>query len=230
VRHRPGKPNEEQERAFNSPNVVALVGELVAHPDLRLIKLADECSLIRFVLDADQIDALVGPVLRFDDDLGPVAQRVARLAIAIGQANTMSERIRGRGALLERLVHVLVESRLPGTTFHEHEIELMHSPRTHRSWTHKKEVVAEGRQFEIYECKTDALPDIGDIDQLSDVVSTGNAEGTDCRSTIVIFGHMVNLQSLARTWKLTEPIYGVTSDTVLALAKGPPSRRIVASQ
>ena len=230
MRHRPGRPNADQERAFNSPNVVNLVGELVAHPDLRLIKLADECSLIRHALDPDEIDALIGPVLRFDDNLGPVAQRVARLAIAIGQATTMSERIRGRGALLERLVHVLVESRLPGTTFHEHEIELMQSPRTHRSWTHSKEVVAEGPQFEAYECKTDALPDIGDIDQLSDVVSTANAEGTDCRSTIVIFGHMVNLQSLARAWRLTEPIYGVTSDTVLALAKGPPSRQIIPTQ
>lgn len=196
--------------------------DLVANPDLRLLKLADTASLLRQNLTEAETTDLIGPPLWFDDTLGPVARRIAANALGIGSAPSRDQRVRQRGALLERLVHVLVEGRLPGVTFHEHEVQLTHNPRSRRQWTEKKEVVAAGPQFEVYECKSDGLPTIGDIDELSDIVTTANAEGTVARSTLVTLGSIGNLRIQAKAWRMSEQLFGVTADTVLGLRSAPP--------
>jgi hypothetical protein len=226
LHHVPGTPNPLQEAAFHQEHVVAIVDDLIAHPDLRLVKLADTVSLMRSALTETELLNEIGIQLLMDDDLAPVARRIAENALQIGTAPAEEDRIRRRGALLERLVHKLVELRLPGSTFHEEKIELTHNPRSRRSWTNIKEVVADGAQFEVYECKTNGLADIADIDELSDVATTAMAENTDPRPTIVTFGSEGNLRQLAKGWHLTEDIYGVAIDAILALRNAAPKKVI----
>jgi hypothetical protein len=207
-------------------DVTTVVADLVSVRDLRLIKLADRASLIRTALTADEVYSLITPALYWDDDLGAAAQRVAATALRIGSTPGRDDRVRRRGALLERLVFELVSIRLPGATHHEQEVELTRNPRSRRPWTRPKEVVADGPQFETYECKADALPDVGDIDELSDISTTAAAEGTDARPTVVIFGSEGALRRLAVAWNLTETIYGVVTEDLLGLAAETPSKAI----
>ncbi|MES2210090.1 MAG: hypothetical protein V4515_07885 [Chloroflexota bacterium] len=195
--------------------------------DLRLLKLATRASLIRTQPDSDELYSLIGPALFWDDDLGGVAKRIAQRALNIGTAALREDRVRRRGAFLERLVYELVSDRIAGATFREHEVQLTHSPRSRRSWTRPKEAVASGPAFEIYECKSDGLPDVGDIDELSDVRTTAIAESVDCRPTIVVFGSEMDLRLKARAWRMTETIFGVTTDRIFALRGSAPDRPIV---
>lgn len=226
MHHVPGTPNPLQEAAFHQEHVVAIVDDLITHPDLRLVKLADTLSLMRSALTETEILDEIGIQLLMDAELAPVARRIAVNALSIGTSPAGDDRVRRRGALLERLVHKLVELRLPGDTFHEEKIELTHSPRSRRSWTAIKEVVADGAQFEVYECKSDGMPDIGDIDELSDIATTAKAENTDPRPTIAIFGSEGHLRQLAKGWRLTEDIYGVAIDSLLGLRNAAPRKVI----
>lgn len=227
VRHRATTlPSAEQDSAFEHDDVVALVADLVASPDLRLVKLASKAALVSRRLDFDESYSFIGPMLYDDDELGPIAQRVFARAQNIGNATTEDARLRRRGAMLERLVFELVDRRLPGKTYRERDIELHRSPRSKRSWTNSKDVVAEGTAFEVYECKGDGMIDVGDIDQLCDVVTTGVAEGTDVRATAVTFGSEVELRVRAVAWRLTEPIQGVPIDRILELRREAPARPI----
>lgn len=226
MNHRPGRPDARQEAAFNHRDVVDIVDDLVANPDLRLLKLADSLSLLREAMDDQQVRDFIGFTLLTDANLGPVAVRVADRARNIATAASRDDRMRRRGALLERLVHKLVESRVPTQTHHEHQIELSHNSRSRKQWTGAKEVVADGPAFEVYECKSDGLPNVGDIDELSDVNSTARAEGTDARPTIVTLGSDGSLRIQAKAWGLTETIYGITIDKILSLASNPPGKPI----
>lgn len=226
MNHQPGRPDTRQEAAFNHDDVVRIVDDIVANPDLRLVKLADSLSLVRLAMSEQEVRDFIGFSLLMDTDLGPVAVRIAESARNIATAASRDDRMRRRGALLERLVHRLVEVRVPSQTYHEHKIELTHNPRSRKDWTGAKEVVADGPQFEVYECKSDGLPDIGDIDELSDVRTTARAEGTDARPTIVTMGGLSSLGIQAKAWRLTETIYGVTIDKILTLAVEPPSKPI----
>jgi hypothetical protein len=226
VNHRPGRPDPRQESAFNHEDVVGIIDDLVANPDLRLLKLADSLSLIREAMSEQEVRDFIGFSLLTDVNLGLVAVRVGNKARGIATAASRDDRVRRRGALLERLVHKLVEVRLPTQTHHEHQVELTHNPRSRRQWTGAKEIVADGAEFEVYECKSDGLPDIADIDELSDVRTTALAEGTDARPTIVTFGSEGSLRIQAKAWRLTETIYGVTIDRILGLASDPPGKPI----
>jgi hypothetical protein len=208
--------------AFNDPDVVSIATELRAHPDLRLLKIAAAAALLRQAPTPDEIVGLVGAVVYWDDVLGPVAQRIVTAAIRIGTSTARDDRVRKRGALLERIAFELVSKRVPHT-YREHEIQLTHNPRSRRQWTEKKEVVADGPEFEVYECKSDGMPDIGDVDELSDISTTARAEGTPCRPTIVIFGTDQSVRIMARAWDMTETLYLVSTERILGLAHSSPS-------
>lgn len=224
MRHRPGKPNSRQEAAFGHDDVATIAALVVANPDLRLVKLAEKLSLARTPPSDSEVHGLIGNALYFDADLGDVARDVASRAAAIGSAPVGDDRVRRRGALLERLTDGLVRSRLPTTTFHEHEVELKVNPRSRRQWTHSKEIVAEGDAFEVYECKANCLPDPGDVDELSDVASTAKAEGTEALPTLVVFGSIEQLRRMSVAWRLTETIYAVPTEAILDLRLRPPKR------
>lgn len=226
MNHKPGRPDARQESAFNHQDVVDITDALVANPDLRLLKLADTLSLVREVMSDQEVRDFIGFSLLTDVKLGPVAMTVATKARDIATAPSRDDRMRRRGALLERLVHKLVERRLPTHTHHEHQVELTHNPRSRIQWTRPKEVVADGPEFEVYECKSDGLPDVADIDELSDVRTTARAEGTDARPTIVTLGSEGSLRIQAKAWRLTETIFGVTADKILRLASEPPGKPI----
>ena len=224
MRHRPGRRvDPRQELAFTNQNVMDLVEALVATPDLRLVKVAAKLSLARGIPDEADLAGLVGLSLYFDDDLGATAREVARLALAIGSHPDGEVRPRLRGALLERLTHRLVEQRAPANTHHERDVELLRAPRSRRSWTNTKEVVVDLPGWEVYECKSDGLPVISDIDELSDIVTTGREEGVTVFSTVVVFGDEATLRSMARAWRLTEPIYAVTTTNLLDLRRHRPT-------
>jgi hypothetical protein len=222
LRHRPATPDARQQAAFEDPVIVDIVDKLLAYRDLRLLKLAHTASLISQPPTEEVLYALITPTLYLDEILGEAAMHVATQAVRIGTEGPHEQRVRRRGALLERLTFKLVESRLPGRTYHEHEVELTNSPRTHRSWSRPKEVVADGPQFEVYECKSGGIPDVGDIDDLSDISSTATAEAADARPTIVVLGSEGNLRIQAKAWRLTERIYGVSTEQILAIAERAP--------
>jgi hypothetical protein len=227
VRHRAGRRNREQELAYEHEDVVSLVGEIVSSPDLRLVKLAQKVTLIRHELDHDEVYSLIGPILWDDDELGEVAQRVVASAHRIGTASNRDARVRRRGAFLERLVFELVDARKPGVTHLEHEVELTRSPRSRRQWTNPKEVVVADQPFEVYECKADGMVDVGDVDELSDVVTTGAAEGVEARAVVVTLGTELEMRRRSVVWRLTEPIHGVTIERILDLRVDSPMRPIV---
>jgi hypothetical protein len=227
VRHRAGRTVPEQDAAFSHEDVVALVAEIVAAQDLRLVKLAARVSMMRHELSPDDRYSLIGPVLFNDDDLGNRAQEVALRANKIGSAPSRDARVRRRGAFLERLVHELVGGRRANATYREREVELTHNPRSRRQWTHPKEVVVDDNPFEVFECKADGMVDVGDIDQLSDIATTARAEGTDPRATVVTLDSEAQLRRMAVAWRLTETIHGVPIERILGLADDPPDRPIV---
>ena len=226
MRYRAGSPDARQERAYEHPDVTGLVRDLVAQPDIRLVKLAAKASLIRTVPTPDEFYSLITPALYWDDYLGSVAQRVAQHALNIGTAVAREDRVRRRGAFLERLVFELVASREPGRTYREQEVQLDRAPRSGRAWTRPKEVLADAATFELYECKADGLVDVGDIDELSDVMTTATAEHTDARPTVVVLDSELALRVHAVAWRLTETIYGVTTERILGLREEAPSRPI----
>jgi hypothetical protein len=221
VRIRAVPPDPRQEAAFHDGDVAAIVAELVAANDLRLVKLAHTVSIMS---DPDPADVgyLIPQTIRGNDELTAVAERVIERAIAIATAPTTDDRRRRRGALLERLAHELVAVRRGDQTFHEHQVELLQSPRSRRSWTKPKEIIATGQFFEVYECKNDGMADLEDVDELSDIVTTARSEGTEPRATIVVAVSQGTIQIRAKTWRLTETLYLVTLEEILSLAATEP--------
>jgi hypothetical protein len=225
LQHRAGTPDPRQEDAFRNDDVVAIVADLIAADDLRLVKLAQTVSLMQ-APDPGDVSALISPTLLLDDELGAIAQRVADRAWAIATAPTLDDRRRRRGALLERLAHELVSKRLPGATFHEHAVALLLNPRSRRGWTHPKEVVATGPFFEVYECKNDGMVVLEDVDELSDVATTARAEHVDARATLVVGVTEGTMRIRANAWRLTETLYLVTLERILGLAKDEPQHEL----
>ncbi|MEW6226000.1 MAG: hypothetical protein AB1627_15350 [Chloroflexota bacterium] len=227
MEYRPARrPSRAQQAAFDHPDVKAIVQAIVSKPELVLVKLAARAIIFDGKPDPDALYGLVGPGLWADDELGPVAERIVDAGVKIATAMPLDARKRRRGAVLERLVYTLVRSGGRGTVLREQEIRLDFNPRSRLQWSNAKEVLVDGAAFEVYECKADGLADVGDIDELSDIGTTAIAEGTNVRPTIAVFGSEAELRRRAVAWRMTETIYGVTTDGLLGLRSGLPQRPI----
>jgi hypothetical protein len=220
MRYRQGRIPADQEAAFNHPDVVSIADEVERHPKMALVKLVRKAILFNRDPTEQELLGLMGPSLALDPTLAGPARTIADCGVRISLRPSADECKRQRGAVLERLVWTLVKSR--ATVVHrEQQIELTVNPRSRNQWTHPKEILVDEHPFEVFECKSDGMVDIGDIDELSDIWSTATAEGTVSRPTVATLDSEMRLRAMAPAWRLREPIYYAAIDQLLELRERP---------
>lgn len=220
MHYRQGTIPADQEAAFNHPDVVSIADAVERHPKMALVKLVQRAILFNRNPTEQELFGLMGPSLALDPTLARPARTIAECGVRISLRTSIAECKRQRGAVLERLVWTLVRSR--ATVVHrEQQIELTVNRRSRNQWSNPKEIVVDEHVFEVFECKSDGMIDIGDIDELSDIWSTATAEGTASRPTVATLESEMKLRAMAPGWRLKEPIYYAAIDQLLDLRERP---------
>jgi len=147
------------------------------------------------------------------------ARAISEAGSRIAAAATATRRADLKGALLERIVHVLVSQRRRSLL---REVAVAIAPAGHHGqpWTNPKELVVDDDPFEVFECKVSAVwIDQGDIDELCDIADAADTEGVESRPTIAV----LETQRAVRAQRLNiwRPIYFAHIDDMVDLRLGP---------
>lgn len=205
-----------QNRAFSHPDVVAIADEIRRHHESSLVRLARRAI-------ADRVGGLTEAEITAALGIGASATLLAsaRAIAAAGRriVATVDDKKRGRlrGAVLERLVHDLVQEREPGLM---REVEIAINPAGHsgRPWSRPKELVVDSDPFEAYECKLSPhWINQDDINDLCDIGDAADADGIDSRPTLAVLNTPAALRAQRAALRVWRPIFVADVDDLIDL-------------